>query len=362
MDFCFKQPKLQIIDLINSNVSKEEVREFLVSNLHLNLYKRYIDKNVLEYNKEDLDLINNEISKKFDEFEKEKEENVDNEPILLEISKKKCEFYAQIFDIENFEKLANEIIEKDNSSTLQLNILMCKIRIALILENRASLIQNIEQAKFVFENSSDWECKNKLKAYFGLFYLIKAEFEKAAEYFCDSIASFNAHELFSFEKLSLYFVFSSLISFDRNKLKKYVINNSEVRKSKEFIELPECLFNCEYSQLFRKLIKFIDYCENDCFLSPFKEHFCKEMKIKGYYQLLLCYQSLHLDKMAQYFNVETDHIEEDLRNFIVEKKLNCTIDRIDGVVRMGMNGKAEDLETLMKTGEKVLRDIKKSIN
>ncbi|ELA42864.1 uncharacterized protein VICG_00179 [Vittaforma corneae ATCC 50505] len=362
MESSFREPTLEIVHLVDSGRSSETIRQFLVQRLNINLYKRYMEKGILEYSKQDLDYMNSEISKKIKEFEQEKSENAENEPYIIEMDKKVCEFYAQIFDVKSFEVLAKELLEQDNSASLKMNILMCKIRMAIILEDTRSLERYIEDANYAFESSSDWECKNRFKVYFGLFHLLRAEFDRAAECFCSSLASFGAYELLSFEKLILYLAFSSLISFERNKLKRDVIDNPEVRKCKEFLELPECLFNCEYSLLFRKLLKFIEYCENDCFLRPFKEYFCKEMKVKGYCQLLLCYQSLHLDKMAQYFDVESEHVEEDLRNFIVEGKLKCIIDRIDGVVRMRMGGKGEDLRHLIKTGEKVLRDIKKSIN
>lgn len=362
MEPSFREPTLEIVQLVDSGKPPEAIREFLVKRLNVNLYKRYMDKGILKYSKQDLDYMNSEIAKKLREFEQEKDANAESESYIIETNKKVCEFYAQTFDVKRFEELTGELLEKDNSASLKMNILMCRIRMAIILEDIRSLEKHIEDADFVFESSSDWECKNRFKVYFGLFYLLRAEFDKAATYFCDSLTSFSAYELLSFEKLILYLVFSSLISFERNRLKKDVIDNPEVRKCRALLELPECLFGCEYSKLFRKLLAFIEHCESDCFLRPFKEYFCKEMKIKGYYQLLLCYQSLHLDKMAQYFNVEAEHIEEDLRNFIVEGKLKCTIDRVDGVVRMRMNGKDEDLQCLVRTGEKVLRDIKKSIN
>jgi len=361
MESSFKEPTLEIVELVDSGRPQDEIRGYLVSKSNIHLYKRYVDKGILEYNKEDLDTMNHDIKQRLEKFEQQKEENTENEPMTLEIDRKLCEFYAQTFDTANFEKLAADLVSRDNSIPLKMCILMCKIRISIILEDRPALVRNVEEAKYVFDGCSDWESKNRFKVYCGLFHLIKAEFDKASEFFTDSLASFNAEELLSFDKLILYLVFTSLLSFERSRLKKEIIDNPEVRKCRNYLELPECLFNCEYPRLFRSLLDFITYCEGDCFLRPFKEHFCKELKIKGYYQLLLCYQSVHLDKMAQFFNVEKSHVEEDLRNFIVEKKLNCVIDRVDGVVRMRVGGKSEDLMYLLNTGENMLRDIKKSI-
>lgn len=362
MEIDFREPNLHLHALIHSRDNQEELREYLLSKLNLNIYRKCIDASILAYSKQDLDHMNLEIKKKLDHFQAKKEEDPENEASTSEVNKQLCEFYAQIFDMENFEALSAKLVEKDCSPSLRMDILMCKIRMSIILQNRASLIINVEDAQTIFESSCDWDRKNRFKVYLGLFYLIKAEFSSAATQFSECLASFDAKELLSFEKVILYLVFCSLLAFSRNDLKQKIIDNSEVRKCREFLSLPECLYNCQYSDFFRRLLEFIELAENDLFLSQFREHFCKEMKVKGYHQLLLSYQSLHLTKMAQVFNAEMDHVEEDLRNFINERKLPCIIDRVDGVVRMREIKKDDDLRASLRTGEKLLRSIKKRIN
>lgn len=357
MERDFKEPRLDVIYI----KSPEDLRKTLVERRYVNLYKKYIDKGILEYNKQDLEEMCTMNQRTLFELEEEKERDLENESFILDIEKKKCELYAQSFDMEEFEKLASEITMKECSNALKMDILMCKIRMAIILEDRKYLVRTVEDAIFVSENSSDWDRKNRFKVYLGLVHLIKAEFEEAARHFSDALASFDAKELLSFETVILYLVFSSLIAFDRNDLKSKVIDNPEVRKCASFLKLPESLFNCEYHQLFMDLLNFIDFCEKDPFLDLFKEYFCKEMKIKSYGQLLNCYQSLHLERMAECFNVEQDHVEEDLRNFIVEKRLNCIIDRVDMVVRMKKDENENELQKLIKNGEYILRNIKKTV-
>lgn len=362
MEIDFREPSLYLHTLIHSRNSREELREYLLSRLNLNIYKKCIDAGILDYSKQDLDHMNLEIQRRLDHFEAKKKEDLENEAFIFEVSKQLCEFYAQIFDMENFEALSAKLVEKDCSPSLKMDILMCKIRMSIILQNRTSLIINVEDAQAIFESSCDWDRKNRFKVYLGLFYLIKAEFFNAAAQFSECLASFDAKELLPFEKVILYLVFCSLLAFSRNELKSKIIDNSEVRKCKEFLLLPECLYNCQYSDFFRRLLEFIELTDDDLFLSQFREHFCKEMKIRGYRQLLLSYQSLHLIKMAQVFNVESGHIEEDLRNFINERKLPCIIDRVDGVVRMKEAKNDDELRASLKAGEEILRNIKKSIN
>lgn len=362
MELEFKEPTLELYALLKSPKNTEQLRKHLLSTLNINIYKLSIENGLLENNQQDLEFMELQIKKTLESFEKEKEQDLDNESFIVGVDKKICEFYAQICDNEKFTTLSKELTDKDPLISLKLDILMCKIRTAIILEKRNHLVRFIEDAKFIFESSSDWDRKNRFKVYLGVFHLIKAEFSEAALQFSEALSSFDATELISFENLILYMVFTSLISFNRNDLKVKLIENCEVRKCKEYVDLPISFFECHYSEMLRKLVKFIEYCENDLFLEPFKEYFCKEMKVKMYYQLLMSYQSLHLTKMAQFFNVEAGHIEEDLRYFITEGKISCVIDRIDGVVRMKNFKKEDDLQSFFSLGAEVLRVIKKSID
>lgn len=368
MNADFKEPTLELhrlIDAFRINPDceiREKLRQYLLSKYNINVYKKCVDYNLLEHNQKDFDYINLVISDKIKEYENKRKENTENEAALIELDKKMCEFYAQIMDVHKFEELSNDILERDFSSSLKMDILMCKIRISIIQEDRAELISNIEKAKILFESTSDWDRKNRFNVYLGLFYLIKAEFDKSVEYFLNSLASFDAEELLSFEAVILYLVFSSLLVYSRSEIKEKIIKNSEVRKCSDLLLLVECLIECKYDLYFKRILEFVNLMENDYFLFQFKEHFCKEMKIRGYQQLLISYKSFHLHKMSEIFNVNVKHIEQDLRNFINEGRIDCIIDRIDGVVRMEEIHRNESINKTLNGGVAILRDIKRSIN
>lgn len=366
MELEFREPTLELFTLLKtadqSKKHKENLRNHLLKTLNINTYRYAIESGILEDNQQDLKSMNAKIEEALTKMEKDKEVDLDNEAQITEIDKKICELYAQICDHDKFAKLSLELIEKDPSVSLKLDILMCKIRTAIIFEKRAELVRYVEEASFIFQSSSDWDRKNRFKVYLGLFHLIKAEFNEAAVYFSNALSSFDATELITFDSLILYTVFTSLLTFNRDDLRVKLIENSEVRKCKELVELPECFFECYYSEILRKLLLFLEHCEKDLFLAPFKDYFCKEMKIKMYFQLLVSYQSLQLARMASFFNIETSHLEEDLRCFIAEGRISCVIDRIDGVVRMKNAKKEEDLNAFFAHGSKVLREIKKSID
>lgn len=361
MEMDFKLPRLEQYYILKQG-DKEALRSTLLQSQNLFLYKKCISEGLLENNESDLHAIETQLKSKIHSLEEKKQSDLENESYIFEIDKSICEVYAQACNISEFRAKAAEIMNKDPSGALKLDILMCKIRIAILFENRADLVEFVDEAKTVFECSSDWDRKNRFRVYLGLYHLIKAEFREAADHFSSSLSSFDATELIPFSKLIFYYVFSALLSFNRSELKEKVIENSEVEKYSEYQQLPQAIFNCNYPNMLKELLLYVEKCEDDIFLFTFKEHFCKEMKIKMYYQLLMSYQSLHLTKMAEFFNIEVLHIEDDLRNFINEKRLFCVIDRIDGIVRMKIAKKEDEAQQFFKIGESVLRNIKKSIN
>lgn len=362
MDFDFKEPNLCLYRLLKAKKSQEELRNYLVDHLNLHLYRKCIASGSLDNNEKDLTYIESQIKEKLNELQTKKEKEPENHPLCLEMDKKICELYAQIFDSDKFEKLAEELMKNDPSSTLKMDILLCKIRTAIILENRKKLILSIEEAKTVFEISCDWDRKNKFKVYLGLFYIMKAEFEKAANILSECLASFEATELLKFENMIFYLVFSALLSFSRTDLKETIINNSEIRKCSIFLALPEAIYECSYSSILLELLKFVDMMADDIFLCSFTDHFCKMIKIRAYEQLLSSYQSLHIAKMAQVFCINSESLEEDLRNFINEGKLSCVIDRIEGVVRMNQFGQYDNAIDSLNSGIEILRNIRKNVD
>jgi len=74
----------------------------------------------------------------------------------------------------------------------------------------------------LFEEGGDWERKNRLKVYEGLYCLSTRNFKKAADLFLDSISTFTTYELFPYDTFIFYTVLTSIISLDRVSLKQKV--------------------------------------------------------------------------------------------------------------------------------------------
>ena len=64
-------------------------------------------------------------------------------------------------------------------------------------------------------SGGDWERKNKLKVYEGIFKVSQADFEGAANLFLQGVATFAATEIFSFrEFVPILFKYHVFIDFD----------------------------------------------------------------------------------------------------------------------------------------------------
>lgn len=74
----------------------------------------------------------------------------------------------------------------------------------------------------LFEEGGDWERKNRLKVYEGLYCMSTRNFKKAADLFLDSISTFTTYELFPYDTFIFYTVLTSIITLDRVSLKQKV--------------------------------------------------------------------------------------------------------------------------------------------
>ena len=358
LEIDFVNPGLKILyyvyDLTNTG-NVEKVEKYLIENGSVELYKHMIDLGILKYK-----------DKLFKEIEGNKEinykkvlDNYRNELDEENKIKSLAEFYAKTFEVENFDEKTKELLDLNQNTSFQLDIKLCKIRIALILGDKKMLHANIEQAKHI-STIADWDRRNRFKVYLGFYALQKADFKSAANYFYECISSFEATELCDFENIVLYLVFSGLLSFSRNDIETKLVNNFEVLKYKKIVKLAETFFNCDYNTMFTQIVEFTNFIEKDVFLSEYKEFFVKEMLYKSYSQFLLSYQSVDLAKMAQIFGVRPEFIEEDIRNFIFLKRINCEIDKVDGMIVVNDIKSVNFNEKEMLQADCILKSVRKT--
>ena len=74
----------------------------------------------------------------------------------------------------------------------------------------------------------DWERKNRLKVYEGLYSAATRDFETATKLFLDSLSTFTSYELLSYDDFVFYTVICAVVTLPRTELKAKVIDSPEI--------------------------------------------------------------------------------------------------------------------------------------
>ena len=75
----------------------------------------------------------------------------------------------------------------------------------------------------LLEEGGDWDRRNRLKVYRGLYALAIRDFRTAAISFLDTISTFTSYELMDYKQFVTYTVVASIISLERVDLKNKVM-------------------------------------------------------------------------------------------------------------------------------------------
>ena len=174
---------------------------------------------------------------------------------LREALLKKSEFLAQIGDKD----AAVEAVRKTNEKTVglgnRMDLVFLNIRIGLFFTDHDIIKANIAKAHQMLEEGGDWDRRNRLKVYEGLYAMSVRDFPLAAKLFLDAVSTFTSYELMDYVRFVEYTVWISVLALDRSELHKSVIKGSEILEV-----LHQCpqvkkylfsLYNCQYAEFFQ---------------------------------------------------------------------------------------------------------------
>jgi 26S proteasome regulatory subunit N7 len=207
--------------------------------------------------------------------------------------------------------------------------------------------KDIKQCTKLVEEGADWDKKNKLKIFEGVYCMLIRDFRKAATLFMSSIATFTCVELMSYSDFAFYCVITSLVTQDRKTLKKEVIFSPDIlaviRDMPHLKSFAESFYNCEYFQFFKSFLHVIKDVQNDKYLCKHVSYFTKEMRLVAYKQYLESFKSVTIDNMARAFGVSNEFLDKELSNFIYSGKLSCKIDKVSGIIESNRPNKKAEL-------------------
>ena len=74
----------------------------------------------------------------------------------------------------------------------------------------------------LIEEGGDWDRRNRLKVYQGVYLMAVRDFKAACQLFLDTISTFTSYELMDYVTFVKYTVYSSVIALPRQELRKKV--------------------------------------------------------------------------------------------------------------------------------------------
>merc|ERR1712042_102245 len=226
------------------------------------------------------------------------------------------------------------------------------------------ILRNLEKAQELIESGGDWDRKNRLKVYNGLYQMSIRNFKEAANLFLDTVATFTSYELMSYQTFVTYTVYSSILALSRPKLREKVVRGAEILEVLH--SLPEVyddlfsLTNCHYAKFFQNLALVEQKIKMDRYLHQHYRFYVREMRVLAYAQLLQSYRSLTLTYMAKAFGVTPDFIDKELARFIAAGRLHAKIDKVNGIVETNRpDSKNQQYQNAIKQGDLLLNRIQK---
>ena len=290
-----------------------------------------------------------DFKKRIEELQKKMEEDVDG---IEEVDK--ATYIFEIGKIYKEQKMFpqaitqfKETISNTKSFNTKIDALFEICHIGLMTKDLDLLKEYLEKIKESLKEGGDWEKKNRLKVYDGLYLLFNRNFKEAGKNFLEALMTFTSYELFDFKTFVFYTAVINIISVDRKTLKEKVIDNSDVLSCINDIphlqKFLNTFYDGEYEQFFKELYFIIQVLKKDFYLSKHYNYYINEMRVKVYSQFLQSYKTVTMDNMAKVFGVSTNFIDRELSNFISQGRINAKIDKVSGIIECNHNEENVDL-------------------
>ncbi|XP_012438982.1 26S proteasome non-ATPase regulatory subunit 6 homolog [Gossypium raimondii] len=345
---------------------KDEVLNTVKSNYMTPYYENLVADKVLDLDHSVLDSMrakNEEEIKKIDEKIADAEENL-GESEVREAHLAKFLYFIQIGEKEKALEQLKVTENKTVAVGQKMDLVFYSLQIGFFYMDFDLISKSIDTAKNLFEKGGDWERKNRLKVYEGLYCMSTRNFKKAANLFLDSISTFTTYELFPYDTFIFYTVLTSIISLDRVSLKQKVVDAPEILtvigKIPHLSEFLNSLYNCQYKSFFLAFAGLTEQIKMDRCLHLHFRFYMREIRTVVYSQFLESYKSVTIEAMAKAFGVTVEFIDQELSRFIAAGKLHCKIDKVAGVLETNRpDAKNALYQVTIKQGDFLLNRIQK---
>ena len=151
------------------------------------------------------------------------------------------------------------VITKTQSYNLKMESVFEILHIGILYKDLNLISEYIETCRKFLSEGGDWEKKNKLKVYEGLYFLFIKKFKEAGKLFLEALMTFTNTELFEYKYFVFYTVVANIITVDRVTLKNKVIDNtdvvSNVREIPHLQQFLDSFYTGNYKTFFQEFCK-----------------------------------------------------------------------------------------------------------
>jgi 26S proteasome regulatory subunit N7 len=263
-----------------------------------------------------------------------------------------------------------DVYENTGVLGTRIDLVLAIVRMGLFYGDKLLVKKHVERAKTLVESGGDWDRRNRLKAYEGLYLLTVRSYNLGAPLLLDSLSTFTSYELCTYSNVVVYSVLAGSVSLKRVDFKSKVVDAPEIKailgdgeekllaltgaisagpgvdadmqdldsapqasKAKvvnlttlgSSIEQPEAemavdfsplaqlvssLYNGHYKRFFHALALVEEqFMTQDRYLYEHRSWFIREMRLRAYQQLLQSYRVVGLESMANDFGVTVDFLD-----------------------------------------------------
>ncbi|KAF1329676.1 26s proteasome non-atpase regulatory subunit 6, partial [Globisporangium splendens] len=345
---------------------KDELLALIKANQMTPFYKRVCTEFTWQV---DADLVatmstaNDEEAKRLDAQLEDATQNLGDIEVL-EALLAKARMYSRIGDEQAALEAFKVAGEKPQSINQKILVALHIIRIGLFFSDLDLVEKHIKKATALIDEGGDWDRRNRLKVYEGCYLLMARDFKKASKLFQESVATFTATELMSYNAMIFYCVITCVLSMNRVDLKKKIVDSPEILAVVDEIpclsDFLNGLYECNYKRFFTAMVDIQPYILRDKYLSTHVRFMYRELRVLAYSQFLEAYRSVTIESMATAFGVSVEFLDTELARFIAAGRLNAKIDKVAGVIETNRpDAKNAQYQDAIKKGDLLLNRIQK---
>ncbi|XP_044764985.1 26S proteasome non-ATPase regulatory subunit 6-like isoform X2 [Coccinella septempunctata] len=277
---------------------------------------------------------------------------------------KKAEYYSKIGDKISALRTFEEAFKLSIPLGTLMDALFHVVRIGMFYLDYKLMHYKLHILKGLMYHEVNWERRNRMKIYEGVYCISIRQFHTACYLFLDTISTFSSYEIMNYARFIRYTVYLSVMVLPRRSIKKKIIENHRVRETLSSDPETESflfsLYNCNYAEFFITLAKIEHRLKTDHYFHMHYQYYIREMKIIAYTQLLESYRSLSISNVAENFGVSEEYIEKDISLFICSGRLCCQINRLTNTIETNRpDKKNRQFQLIIKQGDLLLNRIQK---